>query len=249
MIFVGESSGATLILSLIQLILAARRAQSTDAPRVKFRGATVPVPMPAGIAIISPGGEQTNSLPSWLSNAAFDIFDRDTSPLTDENYPSCPIWPTNPPRGHVYCETSMLCHPLVSPAAARNWRGCPPLWLAMGQERLADSGKIIAQTAARQGVVVLWETYEQMPHTWITILPQLWQAEYCIKRCAEVVRMLGKNRVTESGGETITITGERKKIDVRQLTNLTGDNVEGLMRAETRSMKPWTAGSRAMSKL
>ena len=137
----------------------------------------------------------------------------------------------------------------MSPAAARNWSGCPPLWLVMGQERLADSGKVIAQTAARQGVVVLWETYEQMPHIWIMMLPKLWQAESCIKRCAEVVRLLAGNRATESGGEIVTITGERKRVNVRQLTELTVNEVEGLMRANTRHLKPWAGGSRAKSNL
>lgn len=248
-VLVGESSGAALILSLIQLILAARHAQSTDAPTVRFHSATVPIPMPAGLAIISPAGDQAIALPSWQSNAAFDIFSRDTAPLTSETYPSCPIWPANPPRGHVYCDISMLCHPLVSPAAARNWIGCPPLWLAMGQERLADSGKVIAQTAARQGVVVLWEMYERMPHNWIMMLPKLWQAENCIKRCAEVIRMLVENRPAESWGEIVTITGEREKVDVKHLSDLTADEVERLMRANMRHLKPWAGGSRAKSNL
>lgn len=248
-VFVGESSGAALILSLVQLILAARQVQSTDVPTVRYHSATVPIPMPAGLAIISPAGDQAIALPSWQTNAAFDIFDRDTSPLTSETYPSCRIWPTDPPRGHVYCDTSMLCHPLVSPAAARNWIGSPPIWLAMGQERLADSGKVIAQTAARQGVVVLWEMYERMPHNWIMMLPKLWQSEDCVKRCAEMIRMMADNRVTESGGEFVTISGERKRIHVEQLTDLTADEVEELMRSNTKDLKPWTGGSRLKSKL
>ena len=157
--------------------------------------------------------------------------------------------PADPPRGHVYCDTSMLCHPLVSPVAARNWRGCPPLWLAMGQERLADAGKVVAQTAARQGVVVLWDLYERMPHNWIMMFPKLWQAEDCISRCGEVIKMLADDEVVGTKGEMVTITGERKEVDVRQLTDLTADQVEGLMRANTRHLKPWVGGSRAKSNL
>ena len=119
----------------------------------------------------------------------------------------------------------------------------------MGQERLADSGKVIAQTAARQGVVVLWEMYERMPHNWIMMLPKLWQAENCVKRCAEFIRMLAENRAAESGGEIVTIIGERKKVDVRQLTDLTADEVEGLMRTNTMHLKPWVGWSRAKSNL
>lgn len=119
----------------------------------------------------------------------------------------------------------------------------------MGQERLADAGKVVAQTAARQGVVVLWDVYERMPHNWIMMFPKLWQAEDCVKRCGEVIKMLTDGRVVETRGEMVTITGERKEVDVRQLTDLTADQVEGLMRAKTRHLKPWDGGSRAKSNL
>ena len=248
-VLAGDSSGAGLILSFIQLILAARRTQSTDNPTVRFNSTTVTLLMPAGLTLISPAGDQAIALPSWKANAQFDIFSRDTAPLTSENYPSCPIWPSNPPRGHVYCDTSMLCHPLVSPAAARDWVGCPPLWVASGEERLADSGKVIVQTAARQGVVVRWEMYERMPHNWVLLFPKLWQSEAVLRRCAEVMVSTLGGKEMESKGDIVKVDGERKQVDVKTLTRLTADEVEGLMRANTEHLKPWTGSIKARSHL
>lgn len=238
-VFVGDSSGAALILSLIQVVLTARRAQKTDRPTVRHHAANVTIPMPAGLAIVSPAGDQAIALPSWKTNAAFDIFSRDTSPVTDKNYPSCSIWPADPPRSHVYCDVSLLCHPLVSPTGSSDWLGCPPLWLAIGQERLADCAKVIAQTAARQGVVVLWQMYERMPHCWITMFPQLKQSVECTKRCAQVIGLFAANGAIESAGDVISTTGKTRKVDVKNLTPLTMDEVEEMMRANTKHLKPW----------
>ena len=81
------------------------------------------------------------------------------------------------------------------------------------------------------------------------MFPKLWQAEDCISRCGEVIKMLADDEIVETKGEMVKITGERKEADVRQLTDLTADKVEGLMRANTRHLKPWVGGSRAKSNL
>ena len=54
---------------------------------------------------------------------------------------------------------------------------------------------------------------------------------------------MADNRVTESGGKFVTISGGRKRVHVEQLTDLTADKVEELMRANTKNLKPWTGGS------
>lgn len=38
------------------------------------------------------------------------------------------------------------------------------MWFAGGQEQFADSAKLAAEGAARQGVQVWYEEYEEMPH-------------------------------------------------------------------------------------
>ncbi|MCJ1458431.1 hypothetical protein MMC28_008803 [Mycoblastus sanguinarius] len=139
----GDSSGSCLSLALIQVIIAIRQIQATDAPLVRFHGREVILAMPSGLALQSPLVDQTNSLPSWNTNGRFDVVQQ-ISPLMLPDYPTCPIWPSHPPRGDVYCETEMLSHPLVSPLVARTWAGAPPLWLALGEERMVDAAKVVA---------------------------------------------------------------------------------------------------------
>ncbi|KAI9873767.1 MAG: hypothetical protein M1830_010622, partial [Pleopsidium flavum] len=174
-IFAGDSSGGCLALAAVQVIIAARHAQASLMPSVRFHNRSVIIPMPGGVTLVSPFADQTCSLPSWVSNATFDIM-QDVSPVLLPSFPSCPIWPTDPPRGDLYCEISMLCHPLVSPTTARSWTSAPPMWIAMGEERLSDGAKVIAQTAANQGVVLQWEEYKSMPHNWPMLFPSWWQS-------------------------------------------------------------------------
>ena len=156
-VFAGDSAGANLALALTQVILFTRSSTVT------FHGREVPLPLPAGLALLSAGLDVTLCFPSWQANAPFDIFSNTWSFL-EPGYPICHIWPSNPPRGHPYCEISMMDHPLVAPAIARDWEGAPPMWFAGGQEKFADSAKLTAKTAAEQGVCVRYEEYEEMPH-------------------------------------------------------------------------------------
>ena len=72
------------------------------------------------------------------------------------------------------------------------------MWFCCGEEMVADEGAIIAQQAARQGVRVIWEQFEGMPHSFpylLTWLPQTarcyqdW-AKFC-KQCVEGAGDLG----------------------------------------------------------
>ncbi|KAI4256616.1 MAG: hypothetical protein LQ352_002006 [Teloschistes flavicans] len=101
LVLAGESAGACLCLSLVQIILTARRLQKTDEdPTIIFHGKRVPIPMPAGLAILSLAPNQTVSLPSWKANGDSDILD-DTLPALDPTFPACEVWPSKPPRGKL----------------------------------------------------------------------------------------------------------------------------------------------------
>lgn len=79
----------------------------------------------------------------------------------------------------------MLNHPLVSPATAQNWIGCPPLWIAVGSgERLIDGAKAVAQNAASQGVTVAWTEYEEMSHLWPLLFRTWPQSQLCLQSWA-----------------------------------------------------------------
>src|ERR1700753_2000323 len=71
--------------------------------------------------------------------------------------------PAKPPRVDIYAEGNALCHPLISPLAANDWKGAPPVYFACGEELLADEARAVACRMARQKVFVVWEQYESMP--------------------------------------------------------------------------------------
>ena len=172
-VIAGDSAGGNLSLSLLQLILEIRRSSPTRPPTIGFHGQTVPIPIPAGVAVNSAWLDMTRCMPSVVKNATYDYL---PPPLTNDHIaqlPRCEIWPTDPPRGDLYCDISMLCHPLVSPLAAKDWSGACPLWLDYGQEMLVDEGKAVAALARKQGVVVDWQEWEAMPHCWSMIFEGL----------------------------------------------------------------------------
>lgn len=161
-ILAGDSAGGSLALCLLQLLIHLQRTL----PRrtVYFNARTVPIPLPAGVATLSGWTDTTRCLPSWNFNASFDYL---PPPLTRDviaRFPKCDLWPTDPLRGDLYCDTSMMCHPLVSPLAAMDWHGSCPIWFGYGQEMLLDEGKALAARIAKQRVNVVWDEWEAMPH-------------------------------------------------------------------------------------
>ena len=238
-ILAGDSSGASLCLSLIQVLLQLKRQTSSNTdPSIRFHNRNVTIPMPAGVTLLSIAGDMNLALPSWTENAKYDIL-RDVPPTAQPEFPKDDIWPSDPPRFDPYCSDSVLCHPLVSPAAAVSWASAPPMWIACGQERLAESAKIISQTAARDGVRVYWEQYQSMPHTWAQIFPQWPQSIRCFENWARACKGLG------DGGELPIVgygryikseDGETDIVSVRNLTPLTPAKALKAMKAKRREM-------------
>lgn len=73
-ILAGDSTGAQLVLSLIQIILATHESRGSS-QTLNFHGRKVQLPLPAGVALQSPGLDHHGySLPSWYSNGAHDIM-------------------------------------------------------------------------------------------------------------------------------------------------------------------------------
>jgi acetyl esterase/lipase len=165
-VFAGDSAGGQMCASLLQLILQLHR--SPAGPKVHFHGAEIAVPFPAGIAMNSPWLDINRSMPSIWSNAKYDYLPPPLETGDPEPLP-CDIWPTNPPRADLFCDGTALCHPLVSPLAALDWKNAPPVFIVTGEECLSDEDKILAQRMHSQGVKVLWEQYEAMPHVFAMV--------------------------------------------------------------------------------
>lgn len=123
-------------------------------------------------------------------------------------------------------------HPLISPCMVRDWSGSPPLYIVSGQERIADSAKLIAQKAVRQGVKVAWEEYEAMPHIFVALFSQLPHSEMCMERWAKACKVLGGGEgVFKSKGVWIEVESmEAKEVDVTHLTDLSDEEVKRLLR-------------------
>ena len=162
--FVGDSSGGVLLLSLLLLIQQTRVSRT-----LKFHSHTIqlPLPFPAGISLLSPVGELIQAMPSTSRNQVHDLFLE--PPWTSPTYPQCSIWPTDPPSPMLYCrEVDGLLHPIVCPCIWNSWSDFPPMWFGAGEELFYDGAKAIARKAAQQGVRVEWIEFEAMPHCFFT---------------------------------------------------------------------------------
>ncbi|MCJ1379807.1 hypothetical protein MMC17_002910 [Xylographa soralifera] len=175
-IIAGDSSGACLTMCLLQVLLTLKRRDLANA--VGWHGSRVDLELPAGLTLLSAVGEIANSLPSYKSNMPHDVFPENI-PAVQPGFPTCRLWPSKPPRGNIYCNVSMLHHPIVSPAASWDWTGSPPMWFASGEEQIIDGAKVVAQTAFQQNVNVVFQEYEAMPYTFMWQYPDSSQSKKC----------------------------------------------------------------------
>ena len=230
-VLTGDSAGANLCLSLIQTILSLARQQSTSPPIVRWNGADVPLHLPQGVALISPWIDLTYSLPSFEENQKTD-FVAGYNITCAPGFPQCSVWPTDPPRGDLYCDTSYLVHPLANPAAVEDWRGCPPVLMVCGEEVATDGAKVVVQQAHRQGVSITWRQFEKLPHCFMVMLVDLEHTKVAIAEWAEFCRGLVEDKnLSGPGGELIVARDlSRKKVDMECLTDLTRETALVLMK-------------------
>ncbi|KAI4220723.1 MAG: hypothetical protein LQ349_008016 [Xanthoria aureola] len=241
-VFAGDSGGAGLALSLVQVILYARKQQGIETPVLEFHGQKVMLPMPAGLAFQSPSVDpQLTTLPSWAANFEYDTVPPDP-PGYDAEFPMDEVWPSKPPRGHYYCETSMLYHPLVCAMAADEWRGCPPIYMAIGsKERIVDAAKYFAQHVVIQGVPVLWEEFELMPHNWPMAFPSHRLSEKCYRSWANACSSFADGfNIQTRGSFTALKNFQERKLEVTGLTKISKDEVGRLMTHRESSIRPFT---------
>ncbi|KAL8732896.1 MAG: hypothetical protein Q9166_002497 [cf. Caloplaca sp. 2 TL-2023] len=237
-VLAGDSAGGNIALALVQLILQINRSTSRKSLAFHRRSIEIPLPLPAGLASSSPWTDISRCMPSIIGNAQYDYLPPPMGPDAVDRFPSDEIWPTDPPRGDVYCDLSMLDHPLVSPLAAKDWTGSCPLWLAYGEEMLADEGKAVASLAAKQGVAVIWEQTEAMPHCFFLIFEHLEASKIGFKNWAAFcARVAGGTRGEErallqtKGTWFAAKTCKETDIDVRSLAVCSQEEVAERMRS------------------
>ena len=227
-VFGGDSAGGNLAFALLQLLLQLHR--TSEHPTVRFHGKEVSVPLPAGVTANSGWFDMCRSMPSILSNAKYDYLPPPDHREPLSAFPADSIWPTDPPRGDLFCDLSLLDHPLASPLAAESWKGAPPLWIETGQEMLADEDCIVASRAASQGVTVQFEEYEAMPHCFSMLLPALPTADRCMRswgdfcrRCVEEPESVKTNGTyihAKGGKEDSTVVSKASQITIEEARKL-----------------------------
>ncbi|KAF2112616.1 Alpha/Beta hydrolase protein [Lophiotrema nucula] len=231
-VLAGESSGACIVLGLLQVLLQLRLQTIT------FHGQTfAPIPMPAGTTVLSPQADLALCLPSWNTNRDFDIWS-ESAPYVKADFPADAIWPSSPPREELYCGASLFAHPMVSVCTAKSWAGSPPLWFGVGQERMADSAMIVAQTAARDGVCVWWDQYEAMPHCWPFIMPKMPHSVHVFGRWGRACKDMVEQNGLRSRGSWFDVDRLKESArDVKGLTGLNSREAKTIIEAKAKTSK------------
>ncbi|KAL7946671.1 alpha/beta hydrolase fold domain-containing protein [Trichoderma barbatum] len=189
-IFAGDSAGGNLALALLQLILQLRRLDID----IQWFGEKRKVPQPAGVACLSPWVDVTQSLPPWHLEDAhpFDYLPR-IQPDLEAKIPPCEIWPAKPPRKYIYIDDDKATHPLASLIMTPSWEGSPPVWMCTGWEILSYENKAFAMKLFADGVPLVFEEYEAMPHVFPFCLPREPSSRHCMESCANFIRCSVEN--------------------------------------------------------
>lgn len=260
-IFAGDSAGGNLSLVLLQTLLTLDRASHT----IRFHGEDVPIELPAGVATISPWCDVTRSMPSTSRNAHLDYLEAPLVPSDDPDVktpftplPFTPddIWPASPPRADIYCNGSVLSHPLVSPLAApaELWKNAPPIWISTGEEGLTDEGLILARRVYQAGVPLVAEMFEGMPHCHGILMMDRPASHRFFEGFAGFCRDAVAGRVVSTGNLTwlgfkLQLT---KEIPIEKVCEISDEQVEALMQrmtawkleGEIELQKQWRATAR-----
>lgn len=206
----GDSSGGTIALAFLQLILHLQRRLSSGVARVLWNGRLVELPCPRVVVSHSGYLDLTRSLPSETENLQYDLIPSPSlSPVPRSRYVQDAIWPARSPRNHVYATNELLTHPLVSPVTAANWENqSTAVLLSVGQECLADGSIVVAKRMAAQGVKVNLELYNGMPHDFIVAMTSGRYAQECLNSWA----MLAKDATTEPAASVIHQSGGKNAV-------------------------------------
>ncbi|KAI9705270.1 MAG: hypothetical protein M1820_005268 [Bogoriella megaspora] len=252
-IFAGDSAGGCLLVSLIQTILSFHRTSpSSPTPTLTFHTQRIPLPLPSALTLVSPALDWLTSLPSWSRNRPHDIF-RGKMPATESYFPSCPLWPSSPPREHPYATARTLMHPLASPCTtpSEKWKGAPPMWIAVGSaEGCVDGARILARDVRRAGGWVGWREYERMPHLWAFVFKGWWQSGDVMGEWGRVCKAFGRGDGGKGRGEAMSIgvDGEARKMTWDELNALEHTEVLCVLENAAEGMEVYKGQTQPMPK-
>jgi acetyl esterase/lipase len=245
-ILAGNSAGVNLAMGLTKFLLEFNKRAD---PTALFHGRRIHLPVPAGIISLSGWCDPTDCLPSWLNPNALDIL-TPLQPALWPQYPPDNVWPSTPPREHLYTRAMNLDHELICPAAVRDWTGAPPMWFAVGElERGRDGNAVVASQAARCGVNVTWTEWQGVCHEYMIVTRGLPQGAKTFDLCAEAcIRFLRSDSAGHSTNTAMMYcmpSCDQVDIEggVNGLMSLLFESIRQLMWLRNKQRPVWTGDS------
>ncbi|KAK5555615.1 hypothetical protein LTR46_006640 [Exophiala xenobiotica] len=233
-VFAGDSAGGNLAVALMLLLLTFQRM---GVRHIKFHGAEVALELPGGVAVNSPWVDIGRSMPSIDNNAHFDYLDPPSAvgvskgePIPDD------LWPASPPRAEIFCNASMMVHPLVSPLAAAPelWKGMPPTFMCLGNEGLEDEITVLARRMHQGGGVVEFAGYEGMPHCFGMIFANSPMTKDCFKRwarfCSDVTQGSGPRSSKATWAKAFSHPPDHQEVEMDKISTLSDSDVLNSMK-------------------
>ncbi|KAI1472828.1 Alpha/Beta hydrolase protein [Daldinia caldariorum] len=229
-VFGGDSAGGNLALALLRTLMEIRHQNR----KISWFGEEREVPLPAGVAVTSPWIDMVQTLPSLTRNLQWCYLPPPRLLSEEHQPPADSIWPANPPRKHLYLDDDYMLHQLASLQMTESWEGAPPVYISCGWEALEDEIKYIVSKFTRDGVTVMFEEYEAMPHVFESFLPKIPAAQRSREGYAKFVKAVCEDpkKVKPSYKLIKARTLEELNIKVEKLSPHTDEEVRELARKE-----------------
>lgn len=248
-VIAGDSAGGNLTLALLQTLLTLKRADH----KIRFHGKEVSIDLPAGAAGISPWCDISRSMPSIVDNAKYDYLDirlqktqltgaaeelDTTIPFAPMPFPSDDAWPVTPPRVDIFCNSSMMQHPIASPLTASPdlWKDSPPVFISVGEESLTDDGLITARRVHQSGTPIVAQMFEGMPHCHGMIMIDTAAGRKFFDAYASFITDAVAGRIKSTGTLTHYGVGLRpvREIPLEEACNVSDEEVEERLKTTAR---------------
>ncbi|XXG95928.1 hypothetical protein Hte_002204 [Hypoxylon texense] len=231
LVLAGDSAGGNLCLALLRVLLELRRQDR----KVAWFGAARAVPLPAAAAALSPWVDLVQSMPSLARNGRWDYLPPPRLLSRAHQPPADALWPAgDPPRRHVYVDDAYMLHPLGSlqlgPRRGGGWEGAPPVYVCCGWECLQDEDRYLVSRLAQDGVTVVFEEFQAMPHVFAAMIPHSAEARRCVDGLAGFIKTACRDpkNIQPSYKMIKAKTLEEVDIDVDQLTDFTEADVRDM---------------------
>lgn len=104
------------------------------------------------------------------------------------------------------------------------------MFFAIGKELVTDENQIIAIRAAEQGVKVVWEQYDAVPHMFTMIFPDSKASARCLSSVGNSIHACVESDVKNSAPWIAFKTLDTTSVDLGRQTNLIWEYAVDMMR-------------------